>query len=85
MDSKFRNDPLPPSIFSIEVCSNNFYLNIQSHFSIQIADFLLLLVYAAIHSNRHELILDPYPKLINPYNTSTTLLDRDGDVSKSEI
>lgn len=46
----------------------------------QIADFLLLLVCAAIHSHRHELILDPYPKLINPYNTSTTLLDENGDV-----
>ncbi|CAF3421941.1 unnamed protein product [Rotaria socialis] len=62
MDSKFRDDPLPPSIFSIEI-----------------ADFLLLLVYAAIHSNRYELILDPYPKLINPYNTSTTLLDQHGN------
>ncbi|CAF4792699.1 unnamed protein product [Rotaria sp. Silwood1] len=62
MDSKFRNDPLPPSIFSIEI-----------------ADFLLLLVYAAIHSHRHALILDPYPKLINPYNTSTTLLDQNGN------
>ncbi|CAF4141984.1 unnamed protein product [Rotaria sordida] len=62
MDSKFRNDPLPPSIFSIEI-----------------ADFLLLLVYAAIHSPRHALILDPYPKLINPYNTSTRLLDQNGD------
>ncbi|CAF3865653.1 unnamed protein product [Rotaria magnacalcarata] len=62
MDSKFRDDPLPPSIFSIEI-----------------ADFLLLLVYAAVHSNRYELILDPYPKLINPYNTSTTLLDQHGN------
>ncbi|CAF0748104.1 unnamed protein product [Adineta steineri] len=62
MDSKFRNDPLPPSIFSIEI-----------------ADFLLLLLIAAIKSTRHGLILDPYPKLINPYNTSTTLIDQDGD------
>ncbi|CAF1424930.1 unnamed protein product [Adineta ricciae] len=62
MDSKFRNDPLPPSIFSIEI-----------------ADFLLLLVSAAIRSGRHALILDPYPKLINPYNTSTTLIDEHGD------
>ncbi|CAF2979135.1 unnamed protein product, partial [Rotaria sp. Silwood2] len=66
MDSKFRNDPLPPSIFSIEI-----------------ADFLLLLVNAAIYSPRHALILDPYPKLINPYNTSTTLLDQDGNKEKN--
>ncbi|UJR29047.1 hypothetical protein I4U23_010262 [Adineta vaga] len=62
MDSKFRNDPLPPSIFSIEL-----------------ADFLLLLVSAAIRSNRYQLILDPYPKLINPYNTATTLIDENGN------
>ena len=54
----------------------------NTKFILQIADFLLLLVHAAIHSTRHELILDPYPKLINPYNTSTTLLDQDGDVRR---
>ena len=42
---------------------------------VQVVDLLIAMANTATHSNRANLILDPYPSLVDPDNINTLALD----------